>query len=192
MQTNKHLATGIAAVGATAALASFLFIIPNYREARDVRTQVADLQSRVGLLSTRTEAVDRLAEELRVATAHAASELKSIPETADIAGLIRKLSDHIDGVNVAEQTFTAGTPAEAIVGGESTAMVMPLTAEMKATFESVIALIDKAESMSRLVRVCSVRLVCKRDEQKADVPLIQAGIGLEAIYDPQEPTHEGQ
>ena len=190
MPTPKHMVTAVLAVLATVALAALLFIMPNYREARDVRAQVADLQSRVGLLSSRAQAVDRLAQELRDATAHAASELKTIPETADIAGLIRKLSDHIDGVNVAQQTFMAGTPAPAIVGGDSSAMCMPLAADMLATFEAVADLVREAESMSRLVRVSSVHLQSQRDDPKADGSLIDAKIALEAIYDPQEPSHD--
>jgi len=71
-------------------------------------------------------------------------------------------------------------------------MAMPLAADMYATFESVMALIDKAESMSRLVRVASLRLLCKRDDQKTDVPLLNASIGLEAVYDAQESTNENK
>ena len=40
---------------------------------------------------------------------------------------------------------------------------MPLTVDMQATFDSVFALIRNAESMDRLVRVASVRVMCKRE-----------------------------
>ncbi len=192
MPTDKRMAIGMSVIGAVVIGASVLFIIPNYREARRLKRQIADLQTRTGTLIYRAEAVDRLAQDVRLAREHAASDLKSIPETADVAGLIRKLSLPLDGVNVVEQEFTAGTPAEAIVGGEQTAMAMPLAADMNATFESIMAVIDQAESMSRLVRVSSLRLLCKRDDQKTDVPLLGASIGLEAVYDAQEPTHENK
>lgn len=168
------------------AIAVLLFIAPNYREAKVVRGQVADLEARVATLTARTQAVDHLEEEVRAAREHAANDLKIIPETPDVAGLIRKLSDQIDGVNIVDQTFTAGTPGEAIIGGDSTAMAMPVAADMRGTFESAVALIRKAESMSRLVRVSSVRLLCKREEQKAVMPLLTASVGLEVIYDTLE------
>ena len=186
MQSNKHFAIGIVATFALAATASLLFIWPNYREARTVRLQVAELQGRVTMLESRSKEVERLAEHLQAARQRVQSDLKLIPENADIAGLIRKLSDTIDAVNVVEQTFTAGTPGEAIIGGDSSVMAMPLAADMRATFESVIALVRKAETMGRLVRVSSVRLLCKRDEQKTDVPLLNASIGLEVVYDPAD------
>ena len=192
MPTDRRMVIGMSVIGAIAAAASVLFIIPNYREARTLHRQIADLQRRAGTLVTRSEVVDKLAHEVQLASEHAANDLKSIPDSPDVAGLIRKLSLPIDGVTVIEQTFTAGTPGEAIVGGEHSAMAMPLAADMYATFDSIMALINKAESMSRLVRVASVRLLCKRDEQKTDVPLLSASIGLEAVYDAQEPTHENK
>ena len=191
MQNTRHLALGVAATLAVAAAASALFIWPNYREARAVRLQVAELQGRVSALGSRTKAVERLAEDLHAARMRVQHDLKVIPETADIAGLIRKLSDTIDAVNVVEQTFTAGTPGEAIIGGDSPAMMMPVTADMRATFESVLALIRKAETMGRLVRVSSVRLLCKREEQKTDVPLLHASVGLEVVYEPADTVEEG-
>ena len=63
MQSNKHFAIGIAATIAVAAMASILFIWPNYREARAVRAQVAELEGRVIKLASRTEEVERLAAE---------------------------------------------------------------------------------------------------------------------------------
>jgi hypothetical protein len=68
---------------------------------------------------------------------------------------------------------------------------MPVTADMTATFDSVLALVDTAESMNRLVRVASLRMMCKRDDQKSDVPLLKASVGLEVIYDPAPAAGSG-
>lgn len=196
MRTAKQMALGVGSVGVVAASVSFFFVMPNYREARAVQMQVADLQARVNTLESRKRAVDRLEEDVRIAREVAANNLKTIPETADVAGLIRRLSDRIDGVNVVDQTFTAGTPGPAIIIGGSKqedpgVQALPVAADMHATFETVMALIDKAEAMSRLVRVSSVRLMCKRDDktqgegggEAGGVPLLQASVGLEVIYD---------
>jgi len=200
MRNSRQMILSVGGVLGAVALAMVFLVLPNYREARAVRAQAEDLRARSATLNVRQQAVERLAEEVRLAKEHAASDLKIIPESADIAGLIRKLSDSIDGVNVVDQTFTAGTPGEAIIGGNSTAMSLPVSADMRATFESVMALIRKAESMERLVRVSSVQLACKREEPKAGVgapnsrsseygspvPLLTASVGLEVIYDTLE------
>ncbi len=181
----------VAALG----IAALLFIMPNYREARAVRLQVRELQARLSSLGNRTQAVERLARDVESAREHVANDLKIIPESADVADLIRKLSYPIDGVTVTDQTFTAGSPADAIVGGvgardegknaeaQAPPQALQVSAELSATFESVLALVQKAEAMDRLIRVASVRMLCKRDEQMGDVPLLKASVGLEVIYD---------
>jgi hypothetical protein len=157
-----------------------------------------DLKSRIAGLGDRSQAVQRLADDVNTERQHVERDLKIIPATADVADLIRKLSYQIDGVTVTDQTFTAGSPTDAIVGGASAAptgpasaaaaapapQAMPVTAEMSATFDSVLGLIDQAENMNRLIRVASVRITCKRDDQKTDVPLLKASVGLEVIYGP--------
>ena len=191
MWTTKHMAMGTLTVCVIVALAVMLFIWPNYREAKTVRAQVADLRARASTLLAREKAVERLAGDVHTAREHIVSDLKVIPETADVAGLIRKLSDAIDGVNVLDQTFTAGTPSAALAGasaGGAHAMATPVAADMRATFDSVFALLRKAESMDRLVRVASVRLLCKRDDQKgaktSDVPVLAASVSLEVVFEP--------
>lgn len=187
MQTTKHLVFGALGVAGLVTAVVLMFVWPNYREARAVRARVADLQARASTLAVRAQAVDRLADEVQAARDHITNDLKVIPESADVAGLIRKLSDTIDGVNVVDQTFTAGAPGDAIAGMESPAMVTPVTAEMRATFESIFALLRKGESMDRLVRVASVRLQCKRDDKQggaAAVPVLSASVSLEVVYEP--------
>lgn len=201
MQSGKHMAIGVAVVAAIVGVATAVFIVPNYREANTVRVQVADLQARVETLAEREAELDLLEQQVRNAREQVLVNLKTIPETADVAGLIRNLSDRIDGVNVLEQTFAAGTAGPAIIGDDRvTARSMPVAADMRATFESVLALIAKAETMPRLVRVASVRLQCKREDERSaansmkgsgaavpasvgSVPVLSASIGLEAIFD---------
>jgi hypothetical protein len=102
-----------------------------------------------------------------------------------MASVIRKLSLPVDKVTVHDQTFTAGTATSAIPGhSEVTTMAMPLTVEMQATFDSVFAMVRAAESMSRLVRVSSVRVLCKREKDE-EPPVLTASVGLEAIFEPE-------
>ena len=106
-----------------------------------------------------------------------------IPPAPNIAGLMRRLSLPVDGRTVLDQTFTAGSPIHA-GGGESTnEEAMPLTVDIEATFDSVFALIRRAETMDRLVRVVSVRMVADRKHDDREEPLLTATVGLEAIFD---------
>jgi len=166
------------------------FIIwPNYRQAATIRRQTADLRDKVADLSGQTQALHRLAEDVSRARTRVEQELKPIPETQDMAGLIQKLSQDVDHVRVRDQTFTVGSAGEAIIGGKSSMQAMPLTVDIEATFDSVFALIQNAESIDRLVRISSVRVLCKRDDkQQSDPPIVKASVGLEAIFDPPAPA----
>jgi hypothetical protein len=52
-------------------------------------------------------------------------------------------------------------------------------------------LIRNAESLERLVRVASVRVLCKRDEKNPDQSTLKASVGLEAIFIPGDSTAGG-
>ena len=164
-----------------------LVIWPNYRRAGTVRQQVADLNSRIDRFGSQSEEKERLEAQLRLTEDLVTNDLKLIPVAPDLARLIRTLSQVVDRVQVLDQTFTAGTPGAAIIGSQSTVQAMPLTVDMQATFDSVFALLQNAESIDRLVRVNSVRVICKRDEKDSDsdseAPIVKATVGLEAIFD---------
>jgi Tfp pilus assembly protein PilO len=173
-------------------LMGLLLIWPNYRRASAVWHQVEELNSRIDRFGSQAEEQQRLAAQLKSIEGRVLNELKVIPSSADLATLIRKLSQVVDRVRVLDQTFTAGTPGAAIIGSPSSMQAMPLTVDMQATFDSVFALLQNAESIDRLVRVNSVRVICKRDEKNAETmnesPIVKATVGLEAIFD--APTGE--
>jgi len=185
MQTNRNLTLAGAAVVAVVGLATGLFIWPNYREAAAIQREIDELRSKIASMDGQAQIVDDLRAQLAAAQDHVARELKNIPDSPDLAGLIRKLSQEVDRVAVLDQTFTAGGPCDAIAGGtpRSNAQAMLLTVDMESTFDSVFALIRNAESLNRLVRVTSLHALCKRDE-KQPTPIVKASIGLEVIYQP--------
>jgi hypothetical protein len=187
MFSSKHLFMSSGGVIASVLFVFALLVLPAYREARAVDRQIAELRTKVAGLQDQTQAVERLADEVVKVKRRLDRDLKIIPDSPDIAGLIRKLSQDVDHVAVLDQTFTAGSAGDAATGGGTTTQAMPLTVDMEASFESVFALLRNAESMSRLVRVASVHVLCKRDEKKpqnAAMPIVQASVGLEAVYEP--------
>ncbi|HWB20973.1 MAG TPA: type 4a pilus biogenesis protein PilO [Phycisphaerales bacterium] len=91
----------------------------------------------------------------------------------------------IDGDNVIDQTFQAGSPAPAVVGFDGGPQRMPITVDMTGSFHSIFSLIDRAESLPRLIRVASVRINRQPDPDDRPIPKLRATISLEAIYKAQ-------
>jgi hypothetical protein len=184
MTHSKKMGLAAAGLAMTIMLITLLFIWPNYRQASSIRRQIEELQGKVEGFSDQTQKVQLLEKQLQASQDRVLNELKLIPDVPDLAGLIRKLSQDVDRVRVLDQTFTAGSPSEAIIGGKASAQAMPLTVDMEATFDSVFALVKNAESIDRLVRIATVRVLCKRDEkQSLTRPIVKASVGLEAIFD---------
>jgi Tfp pilus assembly protein PilO len=195
MSMNRSLTMAVLCALAVSAAVGWFVIRPNYREMFALQGRIAELDTKIAGLEENTRAVEQLAGEVEQAQRRMESELKVIPVAPDVADLIRKLSLPVDGVNVVDQTFTAGTSNELDLGEAGTVTCMPLSVDMAATFDSVFALMRASESMSRLLRVSSVKVVCKREakEDRADgVPVLEASLGLQAIYAPAtSPGGEG-
>jgi Tfp pilus assembly protein PilO len=153
------------------------FIGPNYAEAAAARREITQLQAKIAGLESHASAVDALRDQCLLLRRQLQTECKSIPPSADLAGLIRALSQDVDRLNVMDQTFTAGSPSLAFdqpstVNGQRPAAesrslnadrptslhTMPLTIDMDASFASTFALLRQVEALPRLVRVNSVRI----------------------------------
>ena len=183
MNENRHLIFAIVGGLAILLLGGALLVWPNYREARQIRQETAELRRKISDSAGHTGTVERLADELESARARVDRELKLIPDAPDVAGLMRKLSLPVDGRTVLDQTFTAGNACDAVLGESFSERSMPLTVDMQARFDSVFALICAAERMNRLVRISSVRLAADRSGAARGMPMLTASVGLEVIYD---------
>lgn len=183
MQSDRTLLFMMPAVLLGVGLTVGLFIWPNYRAAEACEREVADLYVKIETLEEQARMLDQLQDDLAQHNARIENDLKQMPESADLASLMRKLSQDVDRVTVLDQTFTAGSATELLAAksegsaaasgatsatngtvGDATVMAMPLTVDMESTFDAVLALIRNAETLNRLVRIANVRLTCKRDE----------------------------
>lgn len=192
MSEQKHFV--MTALGAVLLLivGGVLLVWPSYREAAAMRQGTAELNQRVATLETRQAEVQQLDEELAEARRLIREELKVIPEAADIAELMRRLSLRVDGVAVQDQTFTAGAPFGALPDEKYRTQALPLTIDMMARFDSAFAVLRAAETLDRLIRISSVRISCDREKTvDQDQPFVTASIVMEAIYEPPMTT-EGQ
>jgi Tfp pilus assembly protein PilO len=185
MSGNRQIWCGAIGLLVLVAAMARLFIWPGYQDAASIRRELGVLKAKMNSLKDAGVQVKKLEEQVRQVRLEVARKYKSIPQTPDTEDLYRKLSLAVDGVSVMDQSFNTGSAEDVSLGAASELRAMPVKVEMSATFESIFALIRAAESMDKLVRVSSVKVICKRDEKTSDsLPMLNASVGLEAIYDP--------
>ena len=185
MSSKQHLAIAIVLLVAVVGAGGLLLVWPTYRQAASINRQIVDLHKKGENYDAQAKEIARLNNELDELNEVIETGLKHIPESSDIAGLMRVLSLPVDGVHIRDQTFTAGTIKDAVPGTDFTTRIQPLTIDMKARFDSVFALLQSAESMDRLLRISAVNMVCDRRRDE-DQPFATASIVVEAVFDPPE------
>ncbi len=187
MLINKHVVYAILTFVGILVVGGAALVWPALNKRSSVIEAVADLNRRSAGLSSTTSEVEALARQVQAMGDRVRDDFKQIPDQANLADVMRTLSLPVDGQSVADQTFTAGTPGDALTdaaGGAMHLRIMPLTIDMQATFESVYAVLEATESMPRLIRVSSLHMNFKRDPKTEHVqrPLIEASLGLEAVF----------
>jgi Tfp pilus assembly protein PilO len=191
MGSNKNVILVVIGMIVVMVFGVWTMVVPTYQRAAAIEQQASQLRDKIEDLSGQTEVVARLAKEVEETQARVEHELRSIPDSPDLAELMRKLSLPVDKSRVLDQTFTKGSTSEAIPGGKSMMQTMPLTVELEATFDSVFALLRNAESIRQLVRISTLSVVCKREGKQVDPPIVKATVGLEAVFEPP-PNAEGR
>jgi hypothetical protein len=176
---------------------------PAHRETRAVKQQLSDLMGRLDMVDMLALDVEDLATRLQAAERKVTNEIKVIPENPDLAELMRRLSLRVDGETVVDQTFTAGNPFPVLPQDEKSQggspvppeldpapTAMPLAIDVVGSFDSVFSILRHAESMNRLIRIGTLRIICDRSEKTAhrNEPMVTASIGLEVVYVPSTPS----
>ncbi len=184
MSSSRHLAFAILSLLAVVTLGGVLLVWPSYREAARHNRRTVLLHQKGENYDAQARRIATLTKQVDQITRRIDTELKMIPETPDIADLMRRLSMPVDGVHVYDQTFTAGDLKEAVPGGDLPVRVQPLTVEMDARFDSIFALMRLAESMDRLLRVSSISIAVDRRDPEDIVA--SASIVLESVFNPPQ------
>lgn len=185
MSSRKHLGFALALLAGIVALGGLLLVWPAYGEGARLDRRVKELYSKNESYDTLAREIAGLSLELDELTRVIDTRLKRIPETSDIAGLMRVLSLPVDGVHIRDQTFTAGAVRRAVPGSDLPVQVQPLTVDMQARFDSVFALMRATESMDRLLRISSLNLSCDRRREE-DPVFATASVVIEAVFHPSE------
>ena len=160
---------------------------PNYRSAAAASNEIKRLQGMHDSTEQLTADLDKIVKDHTRLKTQIDETMKDIPDSPDVASLMRKLSFNVDDFSVRDQTLTAGAEGEAVQGVPTSEKALPLTVQMQANFDSIFALIRIAESMDRLVRVTSIHVHSEEEDEMAAMRgLLNATIVLEAIYDSGE------
>ncbi len=157
------------------------FIMPNYQSAELASKNAHELEHRIAQLELRQIEVEKMHSELTKLESQVQLACKRVPDSPDTAEIVRALSLEVDGRRVLDQGFTAGATSKAQENGGFA--IQPLAVTLHADFDSIFSVIRNVESMNRLVRVSSLRITAKDGEENANSPVLEASIGLHAMYD---------
>ena len=166
-------------------LFSCFFIWPNYNGAEQATNDALELELRIKQLELRQVEVEKMHSDLEDMEKKVDLECKRVPSVPDTAEIVKHLSLEVDGQNVQDQSFTAGSTSTKPLQ-QNSFDIQPLAVTMHADFESIFSVIQSVESMNRLVRISYVRMSRKEAEANETAPVLEAAIGLHAMYDIQE------
>ncbi|MFG0253246.1 MAG: type 4a pilus biogenesis protein PilO [Phycisphaerales bacterium JB038] len=174
---NMPLMIGGTAV-ALLALSGLAVTYPALATMRVLEKEGNELREEIGRIEERTHSTQDLAAELVATQARFEAEFKTVPETPDVAGLIRKLGTFGEGDEEAHrQTLTTGQVQE-----EDGAKALPLILEARGSFLDAFKVIKRVEDLDRLARVR--RITITRDPTQFEI--IRATIQLDAFFAPAE------
>jgi hypothetical protein len=158
------------------------FIWPNYQSSQHATKSAIELEARIAQLERRQIEVEQMHEDLLLMESQVAFDCKLVPASPDTAQIVKALSLEVDGLHVLDQSFTAGATASKLQQENSFA-IQPLAVTLHADFDAIFSVVQNVESMNRLIRVSSLRISTINSEGASEVPVLEASIGLHAMYD---------
>lgn len=166
-------------LGLVVIVAVFGFIWPNYSRTNQISKKIDALEGKIGRLDVARHSLDSQTKAIKQLKAARIEKCREVPENAQVAQLVRALSLDVDGIHVADQTFTVSGRRENVDGSgrfEGLSMVV----ELDADFDQICSVIDRCATYGRLVRVTGLDIAVGREE--LDPERLQASISIDAIY----------
>ena len=162
------------------ALFVFLFILPNYKTARLSLSESTEINDSIEQFELRQIQVQNLREKIDSLKSYINDECKVVPANNDISSIIKDLSLDVDGYSVLDQSFTAGVSQ--LSEDSEKFLKQPFALNMESDFDSLFAIIRRVESMDRLVKICSLRIVRKDKRLGLESHYLNSSIGIHAMY----------
>ena len=158
------------------------FIVPNYQNAKHASLGAMELENRIERLERRQVEVEKMNHDYLAKEKQVQSNFKNVPSSPEMAQIVKSLSLEVDGQYVHDQSFTAGASSlkPEQDGGFA---VQPLAVLLHADFDSIFSVIQNVESMNRFIRISSLRITANDVENDGNMPVLEAAIGLHAMYD---------
>jgi Tfp pilus assembly protein PilO len=158
------------------------FIVPNYNIVTHASSEADVLEDRIEQLQRRQVEVEQMHRDFLEMQQKVQDKCKKVPTSPDMSQIVKSLSLEVDGRHVLDQSFTAGsiTSHQKL---ENVFEVQPLAVTLHADFGSIFTVIENVESMDRLVQISSVRVSRKEADADETSPILEAAIGLHAMYD---------
>jgi hypothetical protein len=166
-----------------AGLLTWWSTLPNWAEADERSVRIHELNRKVGALAQAQLALEAETSRLAAARSRQDSECRSVPQTADVAGLMQALALEVDGAVVRDQTFTVMDRPKPEA---DRFQVLPVQIEVDADFASVWSVIERAEGLPRLLRISGLEISMIDRKQLvpgASQPL-HATVSLDVVYAP--------
>ncbi len=163
-----------------------IFVIPQAVRAQRLSAEISEYQTELDQPNVGEAAISQLVQR-RADIKHFGDErITPIPDAADLAGLMRELSAMFTGAGLDAPQLTTGVPEEA-----EGAMSLPLTVVAEGPFLPIAEMVDRIESLPRLVRVQRLRIASPGGSRSGEVDrsgIVRADILLDVFYAPTPAT----
>jgi len=179
----RHLIKTVAIGGGIVLIGGAVLAWPAYRKGMQLRREIASLEYRTAISPATADEERRLLVRVAERRNAIASECREIPVSPDVAEIFHRLSLPKDDINVLDQSFTTGVAGPAGSDPSWPERAMPLTIDLRGTFESGFSLVRAVERMDRLLRITSLHIGADpRSDDTRTVPQIRMTLGVEAIF----------
>lgn len=166
------LVVGILAIG----------VVPATVRAREIERQITAAQEELAKPNSGPELIVELQNDLAQLREISGEGMTPIPDDADIAGLMGRLSTMFDASGLGAREVTTGQ-AEMLEEASS----MPMSVAVQGQFPSILKVLIEIESLDRLVRIERLRLAGLHD-RKGPIDRsgeIRASVQLDVFFAPR-------
>ncbi len=173
---------------AMAGVALAAFVVPGYREASALSEEIGEYRAELGKPNSGPEVIGRLSQELETLRSLSDRRMTPIPESSDVAGLIRELSSMLDELGLHRREITTGESRTL-----EEASSMPMTVTLHGPFPAVAEAVRRIESLGRLVRVQRLR-VSSEQPRRGEIDrsgAVRADLLIEVFYAPRDVLDAG-
>ncbi len=194
MSSSRHLIGAVIGGALLVAVGWVLFVWPVYHAAAGDRRQLHKARLECDRGSAQPKREDELDAKLsELEQKRWERRQKDLPaDGPDEERLIGALFAREPGrAQPLQINYAFGKATDAVPGWKLPHQAMPLTVKLRGTWDSIFELIQRAESVDRLLRVSAVEVGCDHDDADEDPCIASAAIVLDVIYKQDGATRGG-